>query len=312
MSFDRVDQIRVTTVVENSVNPFVKERDGVRRRGPERGKFLAEHGWAALIEMTTDGKKQAILLDAGLSEMALLHNMVCLKINPASVEALVVSHGHGDHTGSVAEVAWRAEESLPIYVHPAAFRERWYIPPDGPRRGPWRIKCEEWESSGGQIVTTEKPCQVTPGCIVTGGVPRTTDFERPPKHLYYCDDNGAFHPDTLPDDQSVVIVVKDKGLVIVSGCAHAGIINTVRYAQAITGEERVWAIVGGFHLGRASAECIEAAIAGLKAVEPTIVAPAHCTGFEAFCAFARAMPDQFVLNVVGTVIDTEEKEGDEA
>jgi 7,8-dihydropterin-6-yl-methyl-4-(beta-D-ribofuranosyl)aminobenzene 5'-phosphate synthase len=311
MAFGRVDQVRVTTLVENSMNPFLEEKDGVRRRDPERGKFLAEHGWAALIETTAGGEKHTILLDAGLSEAALLHNMVCLRISPASIEALVVSHGHGDHTGAVAEVAWRGDKPLPIYVHPAAFRERWYIPPDRPRRGPSRMEHQAWESAGGQIVTTEKPQQVTPGCIVTGGVPRTTGFEHTPKHLYYRDDNDTFHPDTLADDQSVVILVKEKGLVIVSGCAHAGIVNTVRCAQEITGKERVWAVIGGFHLGRASDDVIAATIAELKAVQPTIVSPGHCTGFEAFCAFAKAMPDQFVLNVVGTVIDTEET-GDEA
>ena len=308
MEFDRVDQVRVTTLVENGVNPFLSERDGVRRQRAEQGEFLAEHGWAALIETTADGEKHTILLDAGLSETTLIHNMACLKIDPAPIEALVVSHGHGDHTGAVAEVARRAGKLLPVYVHPAAFRERWHIPPDGPRRGPWRLKCEEWESAGGQIVTTEEPHQVSPGCIVTGSVPRASDFEPPPKHLYYRD-NDTFYPDTLSDDQSVVILVKDKGLVIVSGCAHAGIVNTVRYAQAITGEEQVWAVAGGFHLGRASRECIEATIAGLKAVQPAIVAPGHCTGFDACCAFAKAMPDQFVLNVVGTVIYTEGGKG---
>lgn len=304
MEITRIDQVCVTTLVENSVNPFLSERDGVRRQRAEQGEFLAEHGWAALIETTTDGEKHTILLDAGLSETTLIHNMACLKIDPAPIEALVISHGHDDHTGAVAEVARRVGKSLPVYVHPAAFRERWHIPPDGPRRGPWRLKCEEWESAGGQIVATEEPHQVSPGCIATGGVPRTSDFEHPPKHLYYRE-NDSFHPDTLSDDQSVVIVVRDKGLVIVSGCAHAGIVNTVRYAQQITGEERVWAVIGGFHLGRASHECIEATIAGLKAVKPAIVAPGHCTGFEALCAFARAMPDQFAPNVVGTVIHTD-------
>jgi 7,8-dihydropterin-6-yl-methyl-4-(beta-D-ribofuranosyl)aminobenzene 5'-phosphate synthase len=304
MAFEQVDQVRVTTLVENCVNPFLKDRDGVRRRGPEEGKFRAEHGWAALIETTRDGQAHTILLDAGLSEATLLHNMACLKLDPAAVEALVVSHGHGDHTGAVAELAQRVSGGLPIYLHPAAFRERWHIPPEGRRRGPWRIESQAWESAGGQVVTLEAPRQVSPGCIVTGSVPRTTDFELPPEHYFYRQDE-AFHPDTLPDDQAVVVAVRDKGLLVVSGCAHAGIVNTVRYAREIAGKERVWAIAGGFHLGTASGQRIEATIAGLKAVAPSIVAPGHCTGFEALCAFARAMPDQFALNVVGTVIDTE-------
>lgn len=301
MEFDRVEQVRVTTLVEDSVNPFLSAQDGVQRLRPEQGNFLAEHGWAALIETTTDGEKHTILLDAGTSETTLLHNMACLKIDPVSIEALVISHGHDDHTGAVAEVVRRVGKSLPIHIHPAAFRERWVIPPHGPRRGPMDIKHKDWKPAGGQVIEGKEPHRVVPGCIVTGGIPRANDFERPPKDYYYRE-NDVFYPDTLPDDQSVVAVVKGKGLVIVSGCAHAGIVNTIRYAQEITGEERVWAVVGGFHLGRASRECIEATIAGLKAVQPTIVAPGHCTGFEALCAFAQSMPKQFVRNVVGTVI----------
>jgi 7,8-dihydropterin-6-yl-methyl-4-(beta-D-ribofuranosyl)aminobenzene 5'-phosphate synthase len=304
MEFERVDQVCVTTLVENSINPFLKEQDGVQRRHPEQGTFLAEHGWAALIETTTGTEKHTILLDAGLSTTTLLHNMACLKVDPASIEALVISHGHADHTGAVAAVAQRATQPLPVYVHPAAFRERWHIPPDGPRRGPWRIKQEDWAPDDVKIVKTEEARQIGPGCIVTGSIPRANDFELPPKHYYYREDE-AFHPETLPDDQAVVVVVKDKGLVVVSGCAHAGIVNTVRYARAITGEEGVWAVAGGFHLARASRECIDATMAELQALRPAIIAPGHCTGFEACCAFAHLMPDQFRLNVVGTVIRTD-------
>jgi 7,8-dihydropterin-6-yl-methyl-4-(beta-D-ribofuranosyl)aminobenzene 5'-phosphate synthase len=304
MTLDPVDQVQVTTLVEDSVNFFLPEREGVKRRHPEQGQFLAEHGWAALIETTTGSEQHTILLDAGLSATTLLHNMACLKLDPAAIEALVVSHGHDDHTGAVAEIARRAARPLPIYVHPAAFRERWYIPPDKPRRGPWRVEPDAWEQAGGRMVAVDEPRQISPGCLVTGSIPRANDFERPPQD--YCYRQGdAFHPDTLPDDQAVVVAVKDKGLVVVAGCAHAGIVNTVRYAQAIAGEQRVWASAGGFHLGRASGERIAATIAGLKAVQPTIVAPGHCTGFEALCTFAREIPDQFVLNVVGTVIYTE-------
>ena len=304
MELERVDQVRVTTLVENSINPFLKERDGVQRRHPEKGTFLAEHGWAALIETTTGTEKHTLLLDAGLSTTTLLHNMVRLKIDPAPIEALVVSHGHDDHTGAVAAVAQRTKQPLPVYVHPAAFRERWYIPPEGRRRGPWRIKQEDWASDDVKIVKTEESCQIGPGCIVTGSIPRANDFELPPKHYYYRE-NEAFHPETLPDDQAVVVVVKDKGLVVVSGCAHTGIVNTVHHARAITSEERVWAVIGGFHLARASRECMEATIAELQALRPATVAPGHCTGFGAYCAFAHSMPDQFTLNVVGTVIRTD-------
>lgn len=304
MNIVEIDRIRVTTLVENRIDSFLSEQTGLRRRQPKEGSFLAEHGWAAIIETMAAGETHTILLDAGLSESTLLHNMRCLKIDPAAIEALVVSHGHDDHTGAVTSLLRRLGRPLPIYAHPAAFRERWHIPPDGPRRGPWVIKPEAWEAAGGQIAFTEGPVEAAPGCIVTGGVPRETDFEHPPQHQYYRE-KDAFYPETLPDDQAVVAVVRGKGLVVISGCAHAGIVNTVRYAQRITGQGRVWAVAGGFHLGRASAAQIEATIAGLKAAGPRLVAPGHCTGFAALCAFARAMPETFALNVVGTVIDSD-------
>ena len=303
MKFRQVDQVRVTTLVENSVNLFLTKGDNVERRRPDNGDFLAEHGWAALIETIREGEKHTILLDAGLSKTTLIHNMSILKIDPAAIEAIVISHGHNDHTGAVAQVIRHSGKSMPIHLHPAAFRERWAIPSDGPRRGPFGMDHKEWKPAGGQLVTDKDPREIFPGCITTGGIPRATDFEHTPQEYYYRE-NNAFHPDTILDDQSVVIMIKDKGLFIVSGCAHAGIVNTVRYARQITGEDRVWAVAGGFHLGRASQPVIQATIAGLRAVEPAIVAPGHCTGFNAIRAFAEAMPDQFILNVVGTTIHT--------
>jgi len=309
MAYRRVDRARVMTLVENSINPFLKKRENVRWQQPEEGLLLAEHGWAALIETTANGKKHTLLLDAGLSETTLLHNMDRLKLDMMAIEAIVVSHGHGDHTGALIGLLQRLGRPLPVFVHPAAFRERWTIPPDGPRRGPSGPNREKWEAAGAQIVATEGPHEVFPGCVVSGGIPRHTDFEHPPRHYFYRE-NDAFHPETLPDDQAVVVIVEGKGLLVVSGCAHAGIVNTVRYAQAITGEPRVWAVAGGFHLAGASQEVIAATVSGLQAAGPTLVAPGHCTGFDAQRAIAAAMPAQFVLNVVGTVISTH-MEGEE-
>jgi 7,8-dihydropterin-6-yl-methyl-4-(beta-D-ribofuranosyl)aminobenzene 5'-phosphate synthase len=117
--------------------------------------------------------------------------------------------------------------------------------------------------------------------------------------LLYRDTDG-FHPDSVEEDQSIVVDIKDKGLVIVSGCAHSGILNTIRHARAISGVDRVWAVMGGFHLMSAADTDVQQTIDGMKALSPVVVAPSHCTGFGAVCAFAHQMPEAFVHTVSGT------------
>lgn len=319
--FGETQDVVVTVLVDNRADIIVKSTDMVKYF--DGTPLLAEHGFAALIDLKDAGTR--ILWDAGISEMALLENMRRMEIDPTTIDIIALSHGHRDHTGAMTNVIkamavwppesrkWEKDAAMdemrryaagrrvPLVAHPAAFRELWGIDDDGTKYGPTvGPPRAEWEAVGAEIVLSEGPYQLGPGCWTTGFVPRES-FETAgiPAQLYYRD-GDTFARNVIEDDQAVVINVKGKGLVIVSGCAHAGIVNTVRHAQAISGVDAVWAILGGFHLARASDEDVQRTIDAVKAWHPTLVAPTHCTGFKATGEFAAQMPEAFVLGLVGT------------
>jgi 7,8-dihydropterin-6-yl-methyl-4-(beta-D-ribofuranosyl)aminobenzene 5'-phosphate synthase len=298
---------------------MVKSTDTVKRYTEEA--LLAEHGFAALVNLKDAGVN--ILWDAGITEIALMENVKCMEIDLTTVDKIALSHGHGDHFAAMTDVIavitehpsfrewdkdvtveeirdWIESHKVSLIAHPAAFRERWGIGEDGKKYGPGIVPRDEWAAAGANIIPSEGPYELGPGCWTTGAVPRLS-FEKAgtPTSIAYRE-GTEFIRDYLDDDQSIVINVKDKGLVILTGCAHSGIVNTVNYAREISGVDRVWAILGGFHLGRAKDEEIQRVIDEIKKVKPAMVAPSHCTGFKAISQFASQMPDEFVLGVVGT------------
>ena len=318
-NFGETPNVAVTVLVDNMADLIVKSTDTVLRYSKE--PLLAEHGFAALIDLKDAGVK--ILWDAGMTKIALLENMRRMKIDAATIDKIALSHGHGDHTGAMTEVikaiggrprprdwdkdatleeirAWVKGRRVPLVVHPAAFRERWFISEDGSKHGPAIAPRDEWEAAGAEIILSEGPYELGPGCWTTGAVPRLS-FEKAgtPSGFAYRE-GDEFIRDYVDDDQSIVIHVKDKGLVIVAGCAHSGIVNTVNHAKEISGVDKVWAIMGGFHLASANDEEIQRTIGEIKEMEPAMTVPSHCTGFKAISQFANLMPDEFVLGVVGT------------
>ena len=214
---------------------------------------------------------------------------------------MVISHGHPDHTGSLVGFLQKRGEETPVVVHPHAFVERWRVLPDGTRKGPWQESAEAWEQAGAEIVYVEGPRQLADGCLATGAIPRRTDFEKVGNRVFLSRE-GKRLPDIIDDDQAIVINVSGKGLVVITGCAHSGIVNTVLYAREISGVQSVHAVVGGFHLCDAGEEKIERTIAELKRMGPRLVVAAHCSGFEATRRLAAAMPGEFVPSAVGTTL----------
>ena len=190
---------------------------------------------------------------------------------------------------------------IPLVVHPAAFRERWRIPENekmvGPMLPPSR---DEWQAAGAEIILSEEPYRLAPGCWTTGNVPRQSFEESGRGSAMAYREGETFFTDDIEEDQSIIINIKDKGLVVVSGCAHSGIVNTVNYGRKISGVDKVWAILGGFHLGRSPEDEIVMTVAEIKNLKPELIAPTHCTGFQAMSQFAHEMPDEFVYGVVGT------------
>ena len=296
MKLSGTTDLAVTIVVDNHVDILLRSAPGVERYGPKKEPLLAEHGLSMHVRLGREG--QEILLDAGFTKVTLPYNLSRLKIGPR-VDQIVISHGHRDHTAALLDFLRMAGKRTPVVVHPDAFLERWFVLSDGSKIGPWQEKEQEWEEAGAELVYVEEPYELGPGCLATGPIPRSTDFEKGMAQAYYRKEGELVH-DPISDDQAVVVNVEGRGLVVIAGCAHSGIVNTVLRAQGITGVEQVWAVIGGFHLGRATTEQITRTIAELRAIGPRLVMPTHCTGFAAVHLLAEAMPDEFVVGAVGT------------
>jgi 7,8-dihydropterin-6-yl-methyl-4-(beta-D-ribofuranosyl)aminobenzene 5'-phosphate synthase len=321
-NFGSTKDVKVTVLVDNMTDMLLKSTDTVIRYTQESGEpLLAEHGLSALIELGEDDIH--ILWDAGITDLTLIENMRRMKIDASIIDKIALSHGHPDHIMAMTDVlemvagtpppknwdskatpdemrTWMKSLRVPLIAHPAAFRERWKKFPDDNKYGPMITPREEWEAAGAEIILSEGPYKLGPGCWLTGAVPRKT-FEKagtPPIFAYR--DGDEFVRDYVDDDQAIIINIEGKGLVVVAGCAHSGILNTVNYAREISGVDKVWGILGGFHLISSTEEEIQMTIDEIKAMDPEIIVPTHCTGFTAIRMFANQMPESFVLGVVGT------------
>ncbi len=318
--FGATAEVALTILVDNHADLLVPATATVKRFTDT--PLLAEHGFAALIDLPTAGTR--ILWDAGHTPIALPENLKRMKIDPTSIQQIALSHGHGDHTAALTELlkalnlkpearewqanaapeairTWATGRRLPIIAHPAAFRERWKLNEDGTRVGPYPPPPRaEWEALGAQVILADAPYALAPGCWTTGTIPRASFETAGIAPTMGFRDGDTFARDYIEDDQAIVINLKDKGLIVLSGCAHAGIVNTVNYARAISGVERVLAVIGGFHLASAQAGDLARTVAAIRQLDPSVIAPTHCSGLAATAEFARQMPDAFTQAVVGT------------
>lgn len=311
VSLKELDRVEVLTLMDNFVDVLLEDTKVVSRPPKAIGTeiptdtLLAEHGLSLLVKVQHGAEKHTILFDTGYNSMGVLHNMAKLAVDPNEMEAIVLSHAHMDHTGSLHPILQKISNPIPLVVHPDAFLyPRFVEEKDGSRRRfPRTLVREDLDRRNVELLESKTPTPILDETIlVTGEVERTTEFEKGmPNALIERD--GNLEPDPIKDDQALVMHLKDKGLVVVSGCSHAGIVNTVRYAKKLTGVAKVHAILGGFHLSGAFFEkIVDKTIDELKALSPVVVVPMHCTGRKAMEQFSREFPSSFVLNSVGSKI----------
>lgn len=234
--------------------------------------FLSEHGFSVWIE--SDGQK--ILFDSGSSD-ALTHNAAKMGIDLSEADQLVLSHGHYDHTGYVAELL-HINPQLKVVMHPATTRQRFSIHPNvGPRDISMSLEARSALDAHATAckTITEKSCELGNGVGSSGSIPRNNVSETT-GGPFFLDPKGQF-PDWIEDDQSLWVNTSH-GLVIITGCCHAGLMNTVEHIQSVTGETKIYAIIGGLHLKHALKQRVQETVAALKKWNPTFLVPCHCTG----------------------------------
>jgi 7,8-dihydropterin-6-yl-methyl-4-(beta-D-ribofuranosyl)aminobenzene 5'-phosphate synthase len=325
IELEPVERLRLTILMDNVTDVLIPDQGPVTRHGLPKALadsaprvpaqfavervpdlLISEPGFSALVRFTKNGRERTLLFDTGVSPTGMVENVRRLGLSLQDVEMIVLSHGHWDHvTGmeGVARTLGRAR--LPVMIHPEFWsRRRIRFPGLDPAELPSTSRSA-LEGAGFEIVEDREPSFLLDGSVlITGEVDRTTEFETGFQgHDAFRD--GRWQPDPLIlDDQALVVRVRDRGLVVVSGCGHAGIVNTVRYAQKRTGQREIAAIIGGFHLSGPMFEPIIApTVRAFDELSAALLVPAHCTGWRAVHQLAARFPDAFVQSTVGTTVE---------
>ncbi len=307
-----VHELRIMVLMDNYYDGLLPSTTYAHRRGlssegtgiaPLPPPLRAEHGLSYYVEVARGRERHALLCDFGASPDGVARNLEALSLDLSGAEALVLSHGHFDHYLGLGQVVSRhlpaTRRPLPLYLGKEAFARRFMVPPKGRTVDLGRLSPEEVANLGLEVRQVDRPAEILPGVLVTGEIPRETPFEQGAPVLQ-IERDGQLVADRFPGELSLVFHVENRGLVVLSSCAHAGIVNTVRWARQLTGTGGVLAIIGGFHLSGAPAEKVARTVEALREFGPEVIVPMHCTGFQATTAIAEGFPGAFTLNSVGT------------
>jgi 7,8-dihydropterin-6-yl-methyl-4-(beta-D-ribofuranosyl)aminobenzene 5'-phosphate synthase len=296
---NEIRDLKITTLAENMAS-----------------QLLGQWGLSFLIQVTdARGDKRKIVLDSGLVKDALLYNLKKMELKLNDLDAVVISHGHLDHTATTVEFV-KDTGGVKVYAHPHTFLKRFHQKPDGRRRSlgvPEGEGIAEIENAGGTVVLSSKPCEVVPGMWTTGQIERLTSFETPlslaegEKLVIVIDGNEI--SDMILDDQALWMDVQKIGPYVITGCAHAGPVNTLLHVEKLGNFRSIHGLVGGTHLVGRSEEYLQKTIQELQEFGLELISPCHCTGFKATARLWQTFPEKFVLNFSGRIIAaTEEPE----
>lgn len=303
--FNEVDKLTIWILADNYYDTNEPDSKITKRYRSVAGKaILAQHGLSYYIETVIGGKTSACMFDFGLDPASVLNNIALLGLDIGKTNAFSLSHGHYDHyTGAISILKQNQSKiaaGTPFYVGEEAFAQRYTLRPGATEPTDiGQLKKADIEALGVKVVETKTPTEIIPGAYVTGKIERVTSYEKVPASQQ-IKRGDKIESDIFPGEQAVFFNVKGKGLVVLSGCSHCGIVNTVKHAQKVSGTEKVHAIMGGFHLIVAKPELIQSTVADIKAMKPDHIVGTHCTGFRAMVALNKEMPDEFVVNTAGT------------
>jgi 7,8-dihydropterin-6-yl-methyl-4-(beta-D-ribofuranosyl)aminobenzene 5'-phosphate synthase len=262
-----VENLRITVLVEDSTSM-------------ERPDLIAKQGLSFLIETSVAGSDSRILMDTGPPPDIALRNAETIDVEMRKLDAIVISHGHDDHAGGLLKILERVGQPTLVIAHPRALDPKFEKP--GRKRGLKYVGAGfdqiSIRAAGGVPLIANNPVSIVDGVVTSGEVTRETTFEK--VEGFWTVEDERFIEDSIIDDQALLINIQGRGLVIVTGCTHSGIVNMIRHAQKVTGMSEVYAIVGGLHLTKASDDRIRATIEELARINPVSIYPCHCTGSE--------------------------------
>jgi len=327
MSLQEIESAKITILVDNITDRLLPSSSIVKRPPMISNQTIskspiAEHGFSALLEISyvyeNATKTNKFLFDTGVSKEGIVNNSDVLGINLKDIETIILSHGHFDHISGLISTLGRLKKSVEIIAHPEAFLRRWLVYPNGNKARMDFLDEEEINQAGGIIrkvdkisflprnvnmQSKKKTNQANNRVMITGEIPRVTEFEKGFPLQYKEQDNEInLVPDPLvSDDQALIMNVKNKGLIILTGCGHAGIVNTIKFAKKVTGIKKIYCVIGGFHLsGQDYEDSIPLTIAELTRVNPQYIVPCHCTGWKATNKIIDTMPEKFIQSSVGS------------
>lgn len=273
-----MNRLKITVLVENQAGKL-----GV----------LAEHGLAYLIQTG----EHRVLMDCGQG-FVLQHNLQRLALSLADVQAVALSHGHYDHSGGLQTALERMPRPT-VYAHPFVTNQKFARNADGSSRSIGMPDSARRALARATWVKTETPTELPGGVHLTGFVPRQTDFEDAGGPFFR--DEACTVPDPIDDDQSAFIETPH-GTVVILGCAHAGIINTLHYILELTDRRPIHTVIGGMHLHRASKERMNRTVAALQSLQIRHLIPCHCTGFNAAVRLRNEFPERVKPCSAGTIL----------
>jgi len=282
-----VKSARLTFLIENSANK--------RDKG-----LVAKHGLSVLVEGEVNDAHVRVLMDSGPSAEALLNNVDVLGVNLRKIDAVLLSHGHYDHTDGLIGVLKNVNKFVPVIAHPKIFNPKFSTTRRKLRFIGAAFTQSELRNYGGIPLLARNPVSIAKGITTTGEIERVTAYEK--VNGFFTVEREQFIKDDMIDDQALVVSLEGKGLVVVTGCAHAGIVNTILHAQKMLKTKKVYAVLGGFHLVDASKERIKATIEDLKKLNIKFLGPCHCTGKKALKTLKEAFGDKCRILKTGDVI----------
>jgi 7,8-dihydropterin-6-yl-methyl-4-(beta-D-ribofuranosyl)aminobenzene 5'-phosphate synthase len=295
---EELKSLKITTLADNSVH---------------KSGFIGQWGLSFLVEAEDQRSRiHKIVFDTGAVKESLLYNIRRLKLNLSNLEYIVLSHGHSDHTAATVELLKMAKREVKVLTHPHVFLPKFRVGKDGKRveGGPPKgQRLRDIREAGGRLVQTMRTFELFPGAYTTGEIPRVTDFESisPPASdataKRFTVIEGKTVPDLLLDDQALLMNMKRLGPIVITGCSHAGVVNTLLQARKVCGSKKIYGAVGGYHLVQRDDSYINRTIEKLRNFGLRLISPCHCTGFKATCNLYRAFPEAFALNFSGRTIE---------